>query len=244
MADPVSMMAVASIGSSIAGGIIGGVGAKKKGEAEAAAATAKAAQLKGEAETQLLTAGARAQEYEAGAEVSDYQAQVARNNAIITQQNADYERAAGEVAAGAKLFETGAVVSKQRAAQGASGVDVNRGSAVDVQASTRQLGALDAATIMHNALRKVYGYGVEKTGFENEATLRTMSAGFSRRAGATALGLGKQASDVTMGASEAARRAAGSAEEAGTLGMLSSLVGGASSVSDKWLSFKQKGITS
>lgn len=225
--DPVTMAGI-SIGASLVGGAVGAVGAEKKGEAQAGV-------LRGQARTQLLQSRAKAEEYMAGAEVSEYQAQVARNNAIIAEQNARYEREVGEAAAGEKLLETGTKVGAQRVGFAAGGVDVNKGSAVDVQSSTRQLGALDAATILNNAARKAYGYDVEKTGFGSEAILRTMSAGFSRRAAGRALQLGGQAAEVS-------EEAAGAAKEAGHLGAMASLLGGASSVSDKWLSFKQKGI--
>ncbi len=50
------------------------------------------------------------------------------------------------------------VIGAQRAKQGASGVDVNSGSAVDVQADTAVIGEQDALTIKSNAMREALGY--------------------------------------------------------------------------------------
>jgi hypothetical protein len=52
-------------------------------------------------------------------------------------------------------------VGRTKAAQAASGIDVNSGSAVSVQASERMLGMLDALTIRSNAARAAYGYQAE-----------------------------------------------------------------------------------
>jgi hypothetical protein len=52
-------------------------------------------------------------------------------------------------------------IGTQRATQAASGIDVNFGSAVDVQADTAYLGELDALMIRNNAAREALGLRVE-----------------------------------------------------------------------------------
>src|SRR5947209_1984568 len=63
-----------------------------------------------------------------------YQSQVAQNNAKIAKQNADWDIEAGEIAAANRGQQVRAAVGSQKASQGASGVDVNTGSAADVRA--------------------------------------------------------------------------------------------------------------
>ena len=59
-----------------------------------------------------------------------YQAQVVANNAIIARRNASLTRQAGDIAAGNQFLKTRAEVGKMLAAEGASGVEVNKGSFV------------------------------------------------------------------------------------------------------------------
>lgn len=126
---------------------------------------------------------------------ANYRAQVARNNAIYAQQK-------GEVEAQTQGMKTGAMLGKQGAAFGASGLDVNTGSHIDVQASTAEMGRLDELTILNNAANRALG-------LQTEASLEEAS--------------GKAAS------------------REGMLKGFGSLIGTASSVSDKWLGYQQRG---
>lgn len=101
------------------------------------------------------------QQGRAGAESADYSSQVAANNALIQQQNANYASAAGEQQAANQEQKNRAKLGAVVANQAASGVDVNSGSAVDVQQSTAELGQLDATTIRANAAKQAYGYQVD-----------------------------------------------------------------------------------
>ncbi len=87
-----------------------------------------------------------------------YQSQVAENNAIVAQQNANYAAAAGSQRAGVASLRNAARVGAVKAGQAASGIDVNTGSAVDVQKSERETGQLSALTEENNALLQAYGY--------------------------------------------------------------------------------------
>lgn len=128
---------------------------------------------------------------------ANYQAMVARNNAVIAAQYATAERQKGQVLEDAKRMETAQRVSAVRAAGGSSGLDVNSGSALDLQADTARLGELDALTIRNNAARAAYGYETQGVNYNNQATLSNM--------------------------------AGNAAQEAGTIGMFSSVIGAASS---------------
>lgn len=103
-----------------------------------------------------------------------YNAAVAHNNAIINEQKAERAAAAGTELASRESMKSGARVGAIKAEQAASGIDVNSGSAVDVQASQRALGKLDADTVMNNSLMQVYGYRVAAQSDEAQAQLDMM----------------------------------------------------------------------
>lgn len=136
-----------------------------------------------------------------------YQAGVATMNKNIALQNADYARIAGEVSAQESGMKTRAVVGEQKAMQGRSGLDVNRGSLVQVRTSQLEVGAEDEAIIRSNAARKAYGYDVEAA--QSEAQSRLYTA------------------------------ASSGAKTAGWIGAAGSILGGASSVSSKWLDYQK-----
>lgn len=92
------------------------------------------------------------------AEVLAYQAQVARNNETIANQMAEAEVQAGIRAAEMESLKTAAKVAKVRTGFAARNVDVNTGSAVDVQASERELGKINTETELSNAQQRAYGY--------------------------------------------------------------------------------------
>jgi hypothetical protein len=123
--------------------------------------------------------------------------------AAVADINATRARQIGETEAFNSQLKTGGLLGKEKATQAASGVDVNSGSAVDVRASTAELGRLDAETILNNADTK-------------------------------ALGLRQQA--------EMDRLAGKNAMTEGVLGAVGNVLGGASSVGDKWLKYKAYGV--
>jgi hypothetical protein len=106
------------------------------------------------------------------AESASYQAQVARNNATISRQNAAYSAGAAEVDTERAGLEARAHSASVRAALAANNVDVNSGSPADVQASERVKGALDTATVANRGAQKVYGYEGQATSFQSEANLK------------------------------------------------------------------------
>jgi hypothetical protein len=138
-----------------------------------------------------------------------YQAGIAQINAQIADQNARYAYAVGEQKAQAAGMQTRAIIGQTKAQQGASGLDVNVGSAVDVRASEADLGAENVGVIRNDAARTAYGYQVEEQQQLTQAALD--------------------------------RFAAKNVKTAGYIGAASSLLGGASSVSDKWLKGQQAG---
>lgn len=120
---------------------------------------------------------------EAKARMYEYQAGIAKINESIEKQNADYARKSGEVVAsevGAKAKQTMGLI---KAGQGASGIDVNSGSAVQVRESQQNKNEFDQAIVRSNAARTAYGYETAAITQQANAGLAGMGAESSRVAG-------------------------------------------------------------
>ena len=94
-----------------------------------------------------------------------YQAEVAKNNALTASQNAAYAAHAGQAKAMTEGLKNANQQAMVKASLAANGVDVNSGSAVDVETSEREKGALDQETIINNSQLQVYGYRTQETNF-------------------------------------------------------------------------------
>lgn len=97
---------------------------------------------------------------QAGTKVYTYQAAVARMNAAIANRNANYAIKVGESKAQISGMQTRAQIGETKAAQGASGLAVNKGSAVDVRASEADIGEENEMTIRSNAAKEAYNFKV------------------------------------------------------------------------------------
>lgn len=129
----------------------------------------------------------------ATARSAKYNAGLAAENAQIANQNATMAGAAGEQQAALAEQKTRATVGAIKAGQAGSGVDVNTGSAVDVQSSAAALGETDAINIRANAARQAYGYQTQATGYTaqqqlDKATADNAGVAGDITAGATLLG--------------------------------------------------------
>jgi hypothetical protein len=121
---------------------------------------------------------------EATGKAAEYQAQVAANNEQLAKTNAQMAGASGEQQVEAQGLKTRATVGAIKAAQAASNIDVNTGSAVDVQSSAAELGELDALTIRANAQKQVYGYETQGLSFQGQQGLASAEAAQAPVAGA------------------------------------------------------------
>jgi hypothetical protein len=113
---------------------------------------------------------------QATANVANYQAAVASNNAIVENQNAVYALQAGNVAATTQGLKGAQVAGKIKAGQAASNIDVNTGSAKAVQAGQREVSELDTETVVNNADLTAYGYRTKATSDEAQAGLDELTA--------------------------------------------------------------------
>jgi len=130
---------------------------------------------------------ARAEASAASSKLAIYQAQVAENNAKIAEQNAQYARRAGLAEAQAQSMKGAEQIAAIKAAQAASGIDVNTGSAVDVRVGQTELNRLDTENILNRADLAAYGYRTQATDYLAEAKLQRQIARYGMAAAGEAM---------------------------------------------------------
>jgi hypothetical protein len=122
-----------------------------------------------------------------------YNQQIEQQNSQIANNNAVQAGQAGEAQAGAAQQKTRAEAGAIKANQAASNVDVNSGSAVDVQSSASELGELNAITVRGNAAKQAYSYETQAAGYQDQSNLsgaQAESASTAGEIGATSTFLG------------------------------------------------------
>jgi len=105
-----------------------------------------------------------------------YQAQIQGINAQIGQWQASAAIIAGQNKEEMSGLHTGEVYATQRATMAANGVDLSEGSAIDVLASTRVVGDINAAAIKTDALNQAWGYQVQAVNASNNGRLYNAAA--------------------------------------------------------------------
>lgn len=123
------------------------------------------------------------QQGQAAESAAKFNAQVARNNEIVAQQNEQYAIQAGIQKAAMESMKGRAVLGKIKASQAASGINTDEGSALDVQQGAREANVLDTATVLHNAQLEAYGYRSQAANFQSQAKLKEMEGGAAASAG-------------------------------------------------------------
>lgn len=95
---------------------------------------------------------------EAMALQSEFQAKMFERNQKLAEVQADDALKRGDLAASKYKTNVNQTIGAQRASFAAQGLDINSGSAADIQTETSKFGALDQITIKTNAWREAYGY--------------------------------------------------------------------------------------
>lgn len=113
---------------------------------------------------------------QATANAANYQAQVSKNNADIAIQNAAYAEQAGVAKATAQGLKGAQVAGKIKTGQAAGNIDVNTGSALDVQAGQREASLLDTETVLNNSELEAYGYRSKAVSDTAQSQLETLTA--------------------------------------------------------------------
>lgn len=101
----------------------------------------------------------------ATSEAASYQAEVAAVDKKIAEQNATRAIQAGQAKTAAEGMKNAAQQGQIKAALAANNVDVNSGSALDVEAGQRKTGLLDTQTALNNAELEAYGYKTAAVGY-------------------------------------------------------------------------------
>lgn len=91
----------------------------------------------------------------------DYEQSIARTNTKLAEFQGKQVLEEGDIEASRERLKAELTQGAQRAAQGASGTDVNAGSNVLTRLSTENIGAMDELTIRNNAARRAWGYHTE-----------------------------------------------------------------------------------
>ena len=112
-----------------------------------------------------------------------YQAGVAQFNKVIADQNAAYAEQIGEQEAQRYGMQAGQRFGQIKAAQASHGLDINTGSAKDVQDSQRLVTRMDLTQIRSQAAKTAYNYETQGAQFTAQAGLDTAAAANARRAG-------------------------------------------------------------
>lgn len=139
-----------------------------------------------------------------------YQAGLAQLKKKVDLQNADYQRNIGEVEAQQSGLKSRAEIGVTKSIQGASGLDVNKGSPAAVRSSQQAIAGENQAIIRSNAAHRAWASEVEAATDEAQSNILNVSAK--------------------------------NATTSGNIGAISSLLGGATSVADKWYQGKATGL--
>lgn len=105
------------------------------------------------------------------------QAQVANNNALLAQWQAEDATLRGEQAANTARLKGAQVKGAQRAAMAANGIDLSVGSAQRVLTDTDYITALDASQLQANAAREAWGYSMQRKQYTQQGAAASDAAG-------------------------------------------------------------------
>lgn len=143
----------------------------------------------------VMTAASSVMQGQAAAQQAAYTAQVARNNQIIAERNAQDALKRGDIAEDKTRQRTASIMGRQRAELAGQGAALDDGSPLDLQMDTAGLGELDALTVRGNAEREAYADRVQGMNYEAQARLadsKTDMLGSWLSAGGSILGAAYQ----------------------------------------------------
>jgi len=89
-----------------------------------------------------------------------FQSAMAEQNAAYKEEAAQDAEKRGGVEADRYRRQVGQLIGTQRSGFAANGIDVNSGTAAEIQDDTAAFGEFDALTIANNAAREAWGYRV------------------------------------------------------------------------------------
>jgi hypothetical protein len=156
--------------------VAAGMTAAEVAAAESAALTANIAIASTAASTALSAYGMYSQGQQQKA-ASKYASAVAERNAQIEEQNAKDVEAAGRSEEQRQRIANSQKLGEQRAAAGASGVDIGTGTMLDSIADTAAIGEYDALTVRSNYQRQANAHYRQAEAYRDDAAAYSTSAG-------------------------------------------------------------------
>ncbi|WP_208539342.1 virion core protein, T7 gp14 family [Algihabitans albus] len=106
----------------------------------------------------------------------NYQRQVAENNASTSEALAEDARQRGRAQERAQRMQTQQLLGRQRAVLGATGLQADSGSALNILGDTAALGELDALQIRDNAAREAWQFRAQASNDQAQAGLLGLQA--------------------------------------------------------------------
>lgn len=106
--------------------------------------------------------------------MAEYNATISRNNAMVAEENVREAQRAGAMQEQQQRVKMATLLGEQRTGFGASGIDVNTGTAKKVQTSSASLGYQDLLTIRENTKAKRKQLRQQAVDFTNQANLELM----------------------------------------------------------------------
>jgi hypothetical protein len=106
----------------------------------------------------------------------EYQSQVARNNAISAEYQAQDALKRGEVAEAEQRRRTSMMKGSQTARLAGNGIDISEGSALQILSDTDWMGEQDALTVRDNASREAWAYRQQGSNAQSNSNMLRASA--------------------------------------------------------------------
>lgn len=126
----------------------------------------------------MLVAAAATSAY-ASYSAQHYQSQVASNNAVLAAENEKNIQSSGQAAVTNVDFQNAGQAGMIKATIAANGLDVNGGTAENVEGSQAITGQLNRETTQSNTARQAQNAGNQVTNYDNNATMYQQGADFS-----------------------------------------------------------------
>jgi len=105
-----------------------------------------------------------------------YQQMVANFNSDLSLMQAEDAVQRGESTASRIKTQANQLQGTQRAAYAAQGVEVDSGSAAEIQADTKRMATLDAITARNNAAREAWGFKVQAFNYRTQGEMAKRGA--------------------------------------------------------------------
>jgi hypothetical protein len=137
-----------------------------------------------------MSAMSAMQQSQAAQDQANYQAQVARNNAIIAQQQADDAQSLARMREREHRTQVKGFKGKQRSILATSGFEANEDDALDILADTAEIGEVDALKIRNKGKREAHRHHLAAQSGQAQAGLFGMQAAQQNPAQAGALAFG------------------------------------------------------